>query len=89
MSVAPANADEKDDKFIAQLDSEHVPYANRTEAIRAAKDFCVASIRQSSPNPEGRGTPRGTAVEDLSLHMGWTATETQEFIRAANPIYCR
>lgn len=87
VSVVPAHADEKDDKFIEQLDMNRVPYANRTEAIRAAKEFCLASTRQSTPN--GRGTARWQAVQKLALDMGLTGTEAQEFVRAANPAYCR
>lgn len=86
--AAPANADRTDDNFIALLDARGVPYGSAGEAIRAAKEYCLASTRQSSPKLNGRGTPAASASQQLSLDMGWTATETQEFIRAARPAYC-
>jgi hypothetical protein len=53
VSVAPAHADEKDDKFIEFLEQKGVPYANKTEIIRVAKDFCLQRTRQNAPKWRG------------------------------------
>jgi hypothetical protein len=81
VSVAPAHADaEKDQTFIEYLDKKGVPYANATEAIRTAKQFCLATTRQ--------GNPSWRAGYDLATSNGWTQTEAGLFISGAVPTYC-
>lgn len=86
--ASPAHADRTDDHFIAMLDARGVPYGSPGEAIRAAKEYCLMSTRQSSANLNGRSTPTWSATQQLSADMGWTGTQTQYFIRAARPAYC-
>jgi Protein of unknown function (DUF732) len=81
MSVTPAHADaEKDQTFIDYLDKKGVPYKNRTQAIRVAKNFCVAQTRQGNPN--------WLAGYKLQYAQGWTQTETENFVNGAVPTYC-
>ena len=81
VSVAPAHADaEKDQIFIDYLDKKGVPYKNRTEVIRVAKNFCVAQTRQGNPN--------WLAGYKLQYAQGWTQTETENFVNGAVPTYC-
>jgi hypothetical protein len=81
VSVAPAHADaEKDQKFIEFLDLKGVPYANRTEVIRVAKDFCLARTRQNAP--------KWRAAYHVQREQGWTETEAANFAMAAIPMYC-
>ena len=81
VSVAPAHADaDKDQTFIDHLDKKGVPYKNRTEAIRVAKNFCVAQTRQGNPN--------WLAGYKLQYAQGWTQTETENFVNGAVPTYC-
>jgi hypothetical protein len=47
VSVAPAHADPVyDEKFLDYLDKKGVPYKNKTEIIRVAKQFCLDTSRQ-------------------------------------------
>lgn len=80
LSVAPAHADEKDDKFIEFLDQKGVPYANKTEIIRVAKDFCLARTRQNAP--------KWRAAYHVQREQGWSETETANFAMGAIPTYC-
>lgn len=80
VSVAPAHADDKDDRFIAYLDQKGVPYASKTEVIRVAKEFCLLRTRQNAP--------KWRAAYRISNDMGWTETETAKFAEAAIPTYC-
>jgi hypothetical protein len=80
VSIAPAHADAKDDRFIAHLDQKGVPYANKTQVIRAAKEFCLQRTRQNEP--------KWRAAYHVSKDMGWTETETAHFAEAAIPTYC-
>ncbi|MDA4107156.1 hypothetical protein MHOL44478_07730 [Mycobacterium holsaticum DSM 44478] len=80
MAVAPAHAGEKDDQFIEYLDQKGVPYSSKTEAIRVAKDFCLARTRQNAP--------KWRAAYHLAHEQGWTETEAAHFAEAAIPTYC-
>ncbi|MGV0646398.1 DUF732 domain-containing protein [Mycolicibacterium sp. XJ2546] len=80
VSVAPAHADANDDEFIELLDIEGVTYANRTEVIRAGKEYCLA---RSRPNAN-----MGPMYNKLYDDMGWVGTELSDFARAANRAYC-
>ncbi|MGV0644994.1 DUF732 domain-containing protein [Mycolicibacterium sp. XJ879] len=80
LAVAPAHAGEKDDQFIEYLDQKGVPYSNKTEAIRVAKDFCLARTRQNAP--------KWRAAYHLANDQGWTETEAAHFAEAAIPTYC-
>jgi len=81
ISVAPAHADpEKDQVFIDYLDKKGVPYGNRTEIIRVAKDFCLDQTRQ--------GNPSWLAGYKLQHNEGWTQSETETFVMGAIPVYC-
>jgi hypothetical protein len=81
ISVAPAHADaEADQIFIDFLDKKRVPYKNRTEAIRLAKDFCIDQARQ--------GNPEWLAGYNLQHKQGWTQTETEKFVEGAVYTYC-
>ncbi len=81
VAVAPAHADPVyDQQFIDRLDKKGVPYKNRTEAIRTAKQFCIDTTRQ--------GNPDWLAGYKLGVNQGWTQTETNNFIGAAVPTYC-
>jgi hypothetical protein len=80
LSVVPANADDAEDQFIAHLDRTAVPYASKTEVIRAAKDYCLTRTRQSGS--------KWRATNELAKKMGWTETEANDFVQAALPSYC-
>lgn len=80
VSVAPAHADEKDDRFIAYLDQKGVPYTNKTEIIRVAKEFCLIRTRQNEP--------KWRAAYRIGRQQGWSETETAKFAEAAIPTYC-
>ena len=67
VSVAPAHADPVyDQKFIDYLDKKGVPYANRTEIIRVAKQFCLDTSRQ--------GGSTWKAGYGRMKEEGWTQT---------------
>ena len=81
VAIAPAHADAAgDNAFIAYLEKKGVPYANRTQIIRLAKQFCLDQTRQGNPN--------WLASYYLERDQGWTHTETQTFIGGAIPVYC-
>jgi hypothetical protein len=80
VSVAPAHADERDDRFIEFLDQKGVPYSNPTEIIRVAKEFCLMRTRQNEP--------KWRAGYRIALEMGWTETQTAMFVEGAIPTYC-
>jgi hypothetical protein len=80
VSAAPAQADEKDDRFIEFLDRKGVPYSSETEIIRVAKDFCLAQTRQNE-SPWRAGYR-------LARDMGWSETEVLKFAEGAIPTYC-
>jgi hypothetical protein len=81
ISVAPAHADpDKDQLFIDYLDKKGVPYNNRTEIIRIAKQFCLDTTRQ--------GNPSWLAGYQLQHKQGWTQSEAEKFINGAVPTYC-
>ncbi|MGE2689147.1 DUF732 domain-containing protein [Mycolicibacterium pulveris] len=80
LSVAPAHAGKDDDEFIELLDIEGVPYANPTEVIRAAKDYCLAKTR-----PNANKWRVAFAIGD---DMEWSMAEGQDFARAADQAYC-
>ena len=81
MTVAPAHADQVyDEKFIDYLDKKGVPYKNKTEIIRVAKQFCLDTSRQ--------GTPSWKAGYRLTKDQGWTQKQAEAFINAAIPTYC-
>jgi hypothetical protein len=80
VSVAPAHADEKDDKFVEFLDQKGVPYANKTEIIRVAKEFCLIRTRQNEP--------KWRAAYRIGRQQGWSETETANFAMGAIPTYC-
>jgi hypothetical protein len=80
VSVAPAHADEADDRFIEQLDWKGVPYTNPTEVIRLAKQYCLARTRQN--------TSPWSANRKVERAMEWSGAEVDNFARAAVPAYC-
>jgi Protein of unknown function (DUF732) len=81
VSVAPAHADPVyDRKFIDYLDKKGVPYKDRTDMIRVAKQFCLATTRQ--------GGSTWKAGYRLMKDQDWTETEASTFIEAAVPTYC-
>ncbi|RWA20823.1 hypothetical protein MELE44368_02395 [Mycolicibacterium elephantis DSM 44368] len=80
LSVAPAHAGQDDDEFIELLDLERVPFANKTEVIRAAKDYCLNKTR-----PNANKWRVAFAIGD---DMGWSLAESQDFARAADRAYC-
>jgi hypothetical protein len=81
VSVAPAHADPVyDQKFIDYLDKEGVPYENRTEIIRVAKQFCLDTSRQ--------GGSTWKAGYNRMKEEGWTETEATTFVQAAIATYC-
>jgi Protein of unknown function (DUF732) len=81
VAVAPAHADPVyDQKFIDYLDKKGVPYKNRTEIIRVAKQFCLDTSRQ--------GSSTWKAGYSLMKEQGWTETEATTFIQGAVPTYC-
>lgn len=81
VSVAPAHADPVyDQKFIDYLDKKGVPYKNRTDVIRVAKQFCLDTTRQ--------GGSTWKAGYHLMKDQDWTETEATTFIQAAVPTYC-
>lgn len=52
-SIAPTHADPAYDQiFIDYLDKKGVPYKNRTQAIRLAKEYCLDQTRQGSTQTE-------------------------------------
>lgn len=78
--VVPAHADAKDDQFVERLDLEGVPYSNRHQAIRLAKQYCLTRTR---PNAN---TSRVT--NKLASDMGWSGSEAWDFASAAVRAYC-
>jgi len=81
VSIAPAHADPAYDQiFIDYLDKKGVPYKNRTQAIRLAKEYCLDQTRQ--------GNPSWLAGYNLQYSQGWTQTEAVQFVEGAIPIYC-
>jgi hypothetical protein len=81
VSMAPAHADPEMDKvFIDYLDKKGVPYKNRTQVIRLAKEYCVDQTRQ--------GNPSWLAGYNLQYSQGWTETEAVRFVEGAIPVYC-
>jgi len=81
VSVAPAHADPADDqKFIDYLEKKGVPYKNRRDIIRVAKQFCLATTRH--------GGSTWKAGYHLMKDQDWTETEATSFIQAAVPAYC-
>jgi hypothetical protein len=81
LSVAPAHADPVyDQKFLDYLDAKGVPFKNKTEVIRLAKQFCLDMGRQ--------GGSTWKVGYHLMKDQGWTEAETQTFIQAAVPTYC-
>ena len=81
VSVAPAHADPVyDQNFIDYLNQSGVPFKNRTDAIRTAKQFCLDMSRQ--------GGTTYKAANNLMKQEGWTQSEAQNFIKAAVPTYC-
>jgi Protein of unknown function (DUF732) len=81
VSVAPAHADPVyDEKFLDYLDKKGVPYKNKTEIIRVAKQFCLDTSRQ--------GGSTWKAGYRLTQDQGWTQSQAENFIQAAIPTYC-
>lgn len=80
VSIVPAHADDKDDRFIEHLDQQGVPYSSETEAIQMAKEFCLDATRQ--------GTPDWRAGYNLQDASGWSGTEIAAFAEGAIPTYC-
>jgi Protein of unknown function (DUF732) len=80
VSVAPAHADENDDRFIEYLDQKGVPYESETQIIRVAKDFCLARSRQNES--------QWRAGYYLAREQGWSETEVVNFAAGAIPTYC-
>lgn len=80
VAVAPAHAGQDDDEFIELLDLDGVPYSNRTDVIRAAKEYCLASSRP-------RANPWRVA-DQMAEDMKLSPSEAQEFGRAARRAYC-
>ena len=81
VSVAPAHADPAyDQQFIDFLDGKGVPFTNRTDIIRVAKQFCLDLGRQ--------GGSTWKAGYHLMKEQGRTQSETENFVAAAVPIYC-
>jgi hypothetical protein len=81
VSIAPAHAQQDDNEiFIDFLDKKNVPYKNRTEAIRTAKDFCLDSLRQ--------GNPDWLAGYNLQHENGLSQTEAMTFVEGAVYVYC-
>ena len=81
ISATPAHADPVyDQQFIDYLDGKGVPFDNRTDIIRVAKQFCLDIGRQ--------GGSTWKAGYHLMKDRGWTQTQAENFIHAAVPIYC-
>jgi tellurite resistance protein len=81
VSIAPAHADPAyDQQFIDFLDQKGVPYKNRTDVIRTAKQFCLDFSRQ--------GGSAWKAAYHLMKQEGWTQTQAENFVQAAVPVYC-
>jgi hypothetical protein len=81
VAVAPAHADPNNDQvFIDYLNKKGVPYGNRTEIIRLAKEYCLDASRQ--------GNPSWLAGYNLQQKLRWTQTETEQFAEGAVPVYC-
>ena len=81
VSVTPAHADPVyDQNFIDYLNQKGVPFKDRTDAIRTAKQFCLDMSRQ--------GGSTWKAAHSLMKQEGWTQSEAQTFIQAAIPTYC-
>lgn len=84
LTAAPAHAqpspEEKNKIFMDFLDKKNVPYKNRTEAIRMAKEFCLDAKRQ--------GNPDWLAGYNLQYKGGWSQTEAMTFVEGAVYVYC-
>jgi hypothetical protein len=81
VTVAPAHADPVyDEKFLNYLDQKGVPYKNKTEIIRVAKQFCLDRSRQ--------GGSTWKVGYNLMKDQGWTETQATTFVQAAVPTYC-
>lgn len=81
LSIAPAHADPVyDQKFLDYLDAKGVPFKNKTDIIRLAKQFCLDMGRQ--------GGSTWKVGYHLMKDQGWTESETQTFIQGAVPTYC-
>ena len=81
ISATPAHADPGyDQKFIEYLDDKGVPFENRTEIIKVAKQFCLDMGRQ--------GSSTWKAGYHLMKDHGWTQSQAENFIHAAVPTYC-
>ncbi|MCT7659911.1 DUF732 domain-containing protein [Mycobacterium deserti] len=84
LTAAPASAqpspEEKNQIFMDFLDKKNVPYKNRTEAIRMAKEFCLDAKRQ--------GNPDWLAGYNLQYKGGWSQTEAETFVEGAVYVYC-
>jgi len=84
LTAAPAQAqpspEEKNKIFMDFLDKKNVPYKNRTEAIRMAKEFCLDAKRQ--------GNPDWLAGYNLQYKGGWSQTEAMTFVEGAVYVYC-
>ena len=81
VSIAPAHADPVyDQKFLDFLDAKGVPFSNKTEIIRTAKQFCLDMGRQ--------GGNTWKVGYHLMKDQGWTESQTQYFIQATVPTYC-
>ena len=81
LSIAPAHADPVyDKKFLDYLDAKGVPFSNKTDVIRTAKQFCLDMGRQ--------GGATWKVGYNLMKEQGWTESEAETFIQAAVPTYC-
>jgi hypothetical protein len=81
VSMAPAQADPAyDQKFLDYLDKKGVPFSNRTQIIRTAKQFCLDMGRQ--------GGSTWKVGYHLMKDQGWTESQTSTFIQGAVPTYC-
>jgi hypothetical protein len=80
VSIAPAHADPYDQKVLDYIDAKGVPFSNRTQIIRAAKQFCLDMGRQG-------GSTWKVGYYRLMKDQGWTESQTSTFIQAAFPTY--
>jgi hypothetical protein len=81
VSMAPAHADPPNDQqFIDFLDKKGVPYQNKTDVIRTAKQFCLDYSRQ--------GGSTWKVGYKLMKAEGWTESQAMNFVQAAVPVYC-
>jgi hypothetical protein len=81
VSIAPAHADPVyDQKFLDYLDAKGVPFSNKTDIIRTAKQFCLDMGRQ--------GGSTWKVGYRLMKDQGWTESQAQNFIQATVPTYC-